>query len=538
MRTKLLMIIIIVFTFLSCTKSGNPVVSDYDKPSGLEPDNQMNNEIGELSRDLSEFAAYTTVFPEQGQEGIFYDADITEVLKGPDNGDPGVLALDNQLRSWSVAVALEETGTLLNPTRTICYRFLGPGPDFMSPVFGLPQYEGNIRFARVASCLIDGDEHPNDTFVEVAIAYQVWNGGEWEIHVVRIGYDPDVFNNLNWGGAIIEWGPTPFDFNYPNDDYDEIMPDIEYDPVTGDLYVVMTRYENESLPRIWMRPAVRNHQTYHSEVTWHPKRRVQFTMVEDTSYPYDLPEPMHGFHPRIDIGYVTLFPFPEMEPDPDWYIMIVYTGDYGIFTPFLSYWLVGEWPSEFNYNELDMNPGSTKAGFMPVIDIGLPDTDHCAMAWSQTRSESWNDVTVGFVDLHYGYGFLETDTGLVSSAFPSVSVIDREIDDTFETSLFFMESDNPNSINWRPSYRNVVTDWLNVPPVALNLGTETSLNETFFGDYDSGSQFSNWYGMSSSIAYSVINPNNCWVIWSSHTEAEQDWNHLTTVYGAYGNTFE
>jgi hypothetical protein len=520
MKTIFPALLLVICTCISCAKANNPVVSDSE----------------EKERNLSIFQNFYSIFPEVGQTGIFYDADISEILVGPDPeytaGDPGELWLDSQERSWSVAVALEETGTNFDTDRKISFRFLGP--NIMSHAFRIEEIEGNIRLARVAACYFEGEDPDNedDTFVEVTIAYQMWNVNvqEWEIHVYRMGINPDLFTNLNWTSGIFNWEGVDevFLYNTPGSTgYGQMMPDVAYDPNNGNLYVVMTRYETDTLPRIWMRSARRWHLLpfQHRHVQWLDTLQCQFGLNENNL-------PNHGFHPRIDIGLVTLFPFPESSPPPAWHLAIVYTGDSNQFVPFFSFWPVGPCPGYGNFDEIKIELwDGIQAGFMPVIDIGLPDTDHCAIAWTQTRSESWNDVTVGYLDSHYGNFFVEEASGLVSSAFPSVSVR-GQYDDVFETSLFFLESDNPNSLDWAPSYRHQET-WWEGWELNWDLGIESNLNLTFLGDYDSGSQFSNWYGMSSSIT--SVN-NNCWVIWSSHQELNDDWQHLTTVYGAYGNT--
>ena len=50
-----------------------------------------------------------------------------------------------------------------------------------------------------------------------------------------------------------------------------------------------------------------------------------------------------------------------------------------------------------------------------------------------------------------------------------------------------------------------------------------------YGDYDFGSQYSNWYGMSSSCVLG----DNYWVLWSSPSN-DGSGNHLTSVYGIWG----
>jgi hypothetical protein len=361
----------------------------------------------------------------------------------------------------------------------------------------------------------------------------MYSTDEWDIHVLRMGINPELFVNLDWTSGIYNWEPYDITFNYtmPSGSppgYGEMMPDVAYDPRNGNLYAVMTRYEDvdASLPRIWMRWGLRHHDGYkHCTVDWQVSRRCQYG---DTGSPFF--KPYHGFHPRIDIGYVTFFPFPQSSPPPDWYLAIVYTCDDNFFVPYMAYWSVGPVPANDNYIQMQLG-GGTKAGFMPSIDIGLPDADHCAVAWTQTRSESWNDVTVAYIDSHYGYFQLEQDTGLVSSAFPSVTVRDYDTQNLFITSLFFLESDNPNSLDWRPSWRHEESDWTSLP-VSWDIYAEENLNEIFLGDYDSGSQFSNYYGMSSALS----EDDNCWVIWSSHQELDSDWSHLNRVYGAYGFT--
>lgn len=109
---RYIILMLIIFTCLSCGKK-----------SPVEPGTQEPNHNCML------FGNPVDVFP-GGGDGIFYDADISEIIRGPGYGEGiwGTLWPDWHAENhWAVAVALREVGPPTNGNRRICYRFLGQG---------------------------------------------------------------------------------------------------------------------------------------------------------------------------------------------------------------------------------------------------------------------------------------------------------------------------------------------------------------------------------------------------------------------------
>ncbi|MCX6647354.1 MAG: hypothetical protein NTY09_13500 [bacterium] len=126
---RYIVLIIIIFTCLSCGKK-----------SPVDPG------ATEFDRTVSDFGVPTNIFPGVGV-GIFYDADISEIVQGPgllDSNQWGTLWHDINGKHWAVAVALREDGVAQNGNRKICYRFLNED-GVVSPVFNTPVADGIIR---------------------------------------------------------------------------------------------------------------------------------------------------------------------------------------------------------------------------------------------------------------------------------------------------------------------------------------------------------------------------------------------------------
>ena len=519
-------------------------------------------------RELSDFYDHEIIFPEDPQDtAAYYDADISEILMGPGYANSGYWGLfweDDDEVSWSVAVALKEVGDSSSGDKRICFRFLGPGTDYMSDMYEATYYdeteeetlpvEGNIRLPRVAACYIynsEEDEDPYFTFVEVSIAYQILNEGVWEVHVVRHGFDPGMF-------ASEEWEDPAWSLDYlvaegsPITGYGRMMPDIAYDPRNeiltseypetmhgrGDLYIVYTWYNNP--PAIYFSLGLRDPAFDEYEYD-------DFIIVP-FSFPVNYLEAgghkCHGFHPRMDIGLVELWPGFE-ETVYAWHVAVAFTGDNGFFGPHIAFWRAG-WYSwlygvvpEVSEARVALTPYTTKAGFMPSVDIGPVGANHCAMAWTQTRSEDWNDVTVGYADSHYGAGFIEDFVSLEAevmeaAGFPSVAVWeDSGSEDVYFTSVSYLRSNNPASWKWDSEAITLRTDFDEEYPGLTEWDIEDAENQISYsvhGEYDSGSQFTDWYGLSSSMS---IDDGHFWAIYSA--VGSGDYN-LNTVYGAYGET--
>jgi hypothetical protein len=332
-----------------------------------------------------------------------------------------------------------------------------------------------------------------------------------------------------------------------------MMPDIAYDPRNeqlgalypdtmngrGDLYIVYTWYNNP--PAIYFSLGMR-------DPGFGDFKYDDFIIIPRT-FPVNYLEAgnlgkCHGFHPRIDIGLVELWPGFE-NTVYDWHVAVAFTGNNGIFGPHIAFWGAGwyNWyfgiVPEVSEARIALNPYTTKAGFMPSVDIGPPGANHCAIAWTQTRSEDWNDVTVGYCDSHYGAGFLEDFVSLEyeimeAAGFPSVAVWkDSLIADVYFTSVSYLRTDNPASVKWDSEAMTMRTVFDEEDPgetVWTTEDEETSISYDSHGEFDSGSQFTDWYGMSSSMS---IDDGNFWVIYSA--VGAGDYN-LNLVYGAYGET--
>jgi hypothetical protein len=511
---------------------------------------------GENGQDrvLSNFYNNAIIFPDEAG-GIFYDADISEILMGPGYYDSDLWGLfwrDGFWIPWSVAVALKEVDAITG-NRRICYRFLGPDTNVMSIVFET-EIVGNIRLPRVASCFILQPEGiysqlPHYTFVEVSIVYQIWDdeNGKWDIHLLRMGFDPDMFTQQDWSGI----GKWSVDQEIEQGDfvsgYGQMMPDVAYDPRNeqfgpqyfngrGDIYIVFTWYNDP--PRVYYLMGLRQGINH-----WHYS---EFFILPIDPLPPNYPEPIevqqfplnHGFHPRIDIGLVDLHSSPIV--GERWNVMVAFTSDGGVgfFGPHFAFWEAGWLDIQHGVfppiTEMSarMEPYLSKAGFMPSVDIGPRGANHCAITWTQTRSENWNDVTIGYMDSHLGHFFMEGDGIMESFGFPSVAVWEDSGEaGHYRTSISYLNSVNPVTNKWDAMATTVDTHFLfPTPSLVTTVGVETDISLTVHGEYDSGSQYSDWYGMSSSM--SAVD-KRFWVLYSAIGDAGDN---LTSVYGASGWT--
>jgi hypothetical protein len=449
-------------------------------------------------------------------------------------------------------------------------RFLGAGINEMSDVIEVqdaPNHAivGNIRLPRIAACFIDnpnpGYQGYGYRFVEVSIAYQVRDdeNDKWDIHVVRTGFSPNIHSASDWESVdrwrddrrIVQASWVPFE--------GMMMPDIAYDPRNdnlpnhsrGDLYLVYTFYNPDAGlpegkgPRVYVTFGIRydtnsNPDDWHfTEFGWFGRTLIQ--RLYSTGVPGHI---CHGFHPKIDIGYVNFTPGDGV---PEWTVAVAFTADTGFFEPHIAFWNAG-WPIYPPIIELpvrlppynDPLEGIGYVGFMPSIDIGPRGANHCAVTWTQTRSESWNDVTVGYVDNH-GTGFYlypHDEEGIMEAfAFPSVAVWDEEDvpANHFRTSISYLNSLNPVTNRW--DSLATTYDTIYTPPsiTVTTVGQETVISDVVHGLYDSGSQYSNWYGISSSM---IVNNGYYWVLYSAMPDPEDEVPdlNLNRVYGAYGFT--
>ncbi len=534
---KYIIIILLILITISCGKK-DPV----------------SNSVFNPTRQLNDFDDAIRIFPESDVGDECYDSDIAVIQQGP---GLSVVTWGTVWApvgtSWSVAVALSEYGASQNGYRQVRFRFLSSDGE-LSDEYPVPLSIGIIRLARVDACYFYTNDllGTDTTYVEVSIVYQRWYEdvpGEddmWKINVHRLIFDPAVIISEDWENLeIIEnyHHQEEFEDVVPVNGQGQMMPDIAYDPRSkvfgyhgkGDIYVVFTWYDGIG-PHVYYRVGYRRGDK-------HAMDHEGFQEFSSEQLIQDLTGPMglyHGFHPRIDIGKVEFFPDLPFAAK-DWYAVVAFTADKGFFEPHMSFWKAG-WNGSGQLNPLraqfpiKLPPYAAHAGFMPTVDIGVPDTNHCAITWTQARSASWNDVTVGYIDTHFGFGFLESDDPMESFAFPSVAVWEvspepgPQEDPFIRTSLSYLQTDNPNSVRWSARARSM--DTILSDPPEMTIGDDVFLlGEDFPGDYDSGSQYTNWYGMSTSM---IVDDGSYWVLWSAVGDLIT--NNLTQVCGAYGYT--
>lgn len=560
---KIFILLILIFTCISCSKKDNPIRPD----------------VEENQRDGNFFPYVNPVFPDVSG-GIFYDADISEIVQGPGLAPEewGTLWPDVNVEYWAVAVALREVGGAATGDRQICYSFLGED-GFTSQVFEAPVQPGRIRLARVDACYYHTAGYvldPEVTHVEVGIVYQFWQEveaepedyGVWRIGLCRMIFYPATIRNP--GGTFILYESQTSslipmveieeeEVNHDKPGYGQMMPDIAYDPrdineIThnskGDFYIVMTYYkppyEGEPYgPRVYVKYINRFGNGFYA-TDWDDKRFTPPVLIQEWEDLYET-DICYGYHPRIDIGEVTFFPGLEGEWNvTDWHAVVAYTADNSVFGPHFSYW-----PADFidedtwgedDFIELPIRyyPDHGKAGFMPMVDVGPPETDLCAFTWTQTISESWDDVVVGYVDTHFADFFFDEIPGkgyLESTAFPTVSVVNDldDEDNLVYANISYLHSDNPSSLKWTPHAVQIETDFTITGTPVSTLGQIFQLGVQLYGGYDSGSQYSNWYGFSSSSAVITDEFDNDW-FWSLWSTVGEGQFNLNSVYGAYGFT--
>ncbi|MCX6647350.1 MAG: hypothetical protein NTY09_13475 [bacterium] len=348
--------------------------------------------------------------------------------------------------------------------------------------------------------------------------------------------------------------------------YGAMMPDIAYDPRTdqpgfnsrGDLYLVYTWYNPDDTdllegPRVYIKFGIRNnllHDWLYSDFVWldppsNPPTPIHYLTSQGEGVPHD--RICHGFHPKIDIGYISFVPgHPER-----WTVAVAFTADGGNFEPHIVTWNAG-WPIYDARLELPIRLSPyiilnsvEYPGFMPSVDIGPNGANHCAVTWTQARSENWNDVTVGYIDNHGGAFYLDLEpdftqyylAGIMEAfAFPSVAVWDDE--NNYRTSISYLNSLNPVTNRWDSRAVTYDTIFDIGPPISVTTelqGTETNISIATHGLYDSGSQYSNWYGISSSMS---VHNGRYWVLYSAMPDPNtEDSNlNLNKVYGSFGWT--
>jgi hypothetical protein len=574
---KLIIFIMVVFC-ISCSKHG-PV------------------EVGEeeADRNAELFNTVQCIFGEE-EEGIFYDADITEILRGPGPpvGDEGTLWRDPVTNhTWAVAVALREEDAISN-TRRIFIKFLcddgGATPNSISPAIAVTDgddvpIEGNICLARVASCYLEtygSEQQTQYTFVEVSIIYQIFRdptddhpAPHWEIRFVRLIFDPDDINlNIDWETV------APYDrvvtSLYIYDGYSEdsgpgmMMPDIAYDPRSasglyqgkGDLYFVWTWYRQDLTnpialagPRVYCQHYKRNsdHYNYFTPDPSGPVlvQRATGQIVSDIC---------HGFQPRIDVG---LWSWPDLDPPelPQWRVTIVYTGDNFVLFPHLAYFNIDSVYNLYNEPKVDFrleglfqggNPlDHSRAGFQPSIDVARQDevynTNLVALVWTQVRQNGSfvNDTTVTYVDTHAGIrSFVAVPAEVKKSwSSPSVCVVPFTLQGVTYSYISYLQSDNPSSLLWQPTARIESTDLNGQYATIVDFGVENylpleqiyvqELDTTWFFGYGDYDYGAQYSNWYGMSSSCMLANDSYWVLWSSPSNSYGNLG-LSTVYGSCG----
>jgi len=249
-----------------------------------------------------------------------HDIDSAVLIDLADQDPAGVAG-----HTWSVFVTLERTGddTFIPRFRWVtaggqltwqASSAVGSVPQNMQPCYRVPKCD--------AISYIDN----NETVVELAVAYEVWDdtgNGDWDIGVTFLTW-PE--NNFPHGD------PTRTDryFDFDAADTDDRWPDIAYDHFSGDLYLVYATYTSDN-PESFVEL---NYWRYnHSGGDWNGEYYV------DSGYVWSC------LMPRIDVGLMD-----ELYGAETWDQMtvgIVYTAQYcDIFTgeqqlgyhPHLFYW--------------------------------------------------------------------------------------------------------------------------------------------------------------------------------------------------------
>ncbi|MCX6645935.1 MAG: hypothetical protein NTY09_06225 [bacterium] len=562
---KKIFIFLVLLALLSCSKHGpvDPEISDND-------------------RSTQSFYTEQLIFEGDDINGtcFYYDADICTILEGPgQEGDNEGEIWDHGVydNNWCVAVALKEVDSG-SSTRNICLKFLSDdgtsasiSPEYTVTAENDVEIEGNICLARVAACYFfgndDGEGGTNTTYVEVSIIYQILlpESTQWEIRIARTGFDPEMFVTPadEWDPIEKVWSfdrhiadiPFPISGTWGDDNSDTgdgmLEGDIAYDPEqgtslyqgNGDLYFVWTWYHDTlgayypEGPRVFAAQLIRD-----DEYTGEPDDdifSVYGPLVIQKLHATYIDAVCYGFQPRIDIGS---WAFPNIFPR--WKVSVIFTAGDVVLFPHLVDWLAGtELISMNQIEEIDLDylalgsSGQKNSGFMPYIDVGQEEDNLCALTWTQVRDNGWfsNDTTVTYIDSNGDYGSLSTaDSEDIMASFSSSSVCVRGDDGDYSVSdLSYLECLNPNSYRWKPSAISVRTN-----PAPL-LGWDPSdeyntLSDTVYGDYDYGSQYINWHGMSSSCS---LDSGYYWTVWSTPSNAGGDFN-LTFVYGVYGrNTY-
>jgi hypothetical protein len=456
----------------------------------------------------------------------YLDADAAAIMNGfgtgPGNWD--TVWEDGDEQKWSVATALEYEGSETH----ILYRFLGDDADMetMSAMFTIDDLPVKIRFPRVASSYFDVNE--NTKFVEVAIAYQYWNNGDWDIGVVRMGFNPLDFEDDGIDDIAPIWTAVSVEQNMTTL-VSEIHPDIAYNPGTGDLWLVYSKSEGEGVWHIYVLQG-RRQGTYKTEVPWNiVNEQIAQRTDEDHTH--------NGFHPRIDIGYITLPGY-----NLNWMLVIAYTGGHepgttvnGRWHIRVNYWPVsGLIPTPFSNNWYvhDSVFDNYPAG-VPMIDIGPQGSDFGALVWTQAKADDWSNCTLSYLDSRYGmyHQSLDAEWAGECTAFPSVVAHPHSggPHDPYNASVSYLRTANYVNGYWNPKAVLLTTDPDGPWGEKTSAGDALPISSTIHGKWDPGGIVEHYLGLSTAL---TVMDDRFWVIWSGYDEGAGP----DTVYGSFGWT--
>jgi hypothetical protein len=488
---------------LSCGKS-NPITSGVDSPEHFV--------MGFQQTPVAVFSGNYD----------YLDADAATIMNGFGTEVPDTVWEDDEGHNWAVATALEYDGSETH----ILYRFLGDDEYMgtMSAMFTIDDLPVKIRFPRVASSFFD----VSTDFVEVAIAYQYWDlgGNDWDIGVVRIGFDPAVFDVDHPEYIEPEWTAAPEGVDTV---FSEIHPDLAYTPETGDLWLVYSKNVDEGIWHIYVLPGMRDDQDK-TVVEWNSNYEQ---IAQNTSGL----EAHNGFHPRIDIGFIKL---PGYSPPAQWMLVIAYTGGHQpgeavhsrwhvrvnywpvfdlIATPFTNNWYVRDW-------EFGDYPGG-----VPMIDVGPKGSDFGALVWTQAKTDDWSNCTLSYVDSRGGRHHQTPDSewGSMCTAFPSVAVHQWESGTDYYASVSFLRSQNYVNEYWNPRAVLLTTDTTELWPDKTSAANSLTVSSTIHGTWDPGGIVEHYLGLSTAL---TVMDDKFWVIWSGYDEGAGP----DTVYGSFGST--
>ncbi len=454
------------------------------------------------------------------------DGDVSAIIVGPRSANRGEVWEHDGTR-WSVSSALitaqpggETSGS---------FRFLGQGTgstDISNPIpFGLPGE--TILCPHVSAAYFYHEHYPDNlafTFVEVVIVYQWWNAANSTYDVVceRQTFDPDDFVT----GEIDDIEPTrPPQYFFEQWDVDCIQPDVVHDPEHGYIYIVHSMYENPGSTRVYLWRILRDAYYlgwFHTE----GRRCV-------SGYG------RNAFNARIDAGWVDpVYPF----NNPQLFMACTYMcGGSPGFRVWVNYWLEGYPPDpDDDFMVLVPDPElQDYAAGLPCIDIGPPDANFAAIAWTQAKSEAWQDhVSVAYMDCRGGWSVFhpigEPDDRF--SCCPSVAVHhDSPPGNAFRSSVSYYYKDPDTGGWWNPRacwIDTFVDNYGNAIGTQVDNWPETVSNSAH-GVWMPLAAYEHDYGANTGLVV-FDDPNDLyWMVWSSQGESQgEPW----FVYGAYGFT--